>query len=266
MKNIVCSLLFICSTILSHDQNLIEVERELSEAFSRVDYWYHYEAASEEIDQYDSLAKVNTEFQKLLLKYTALYPQTLSYPFKNLVDMGVGIKTSEDGLFRIYSWDTQTGGTMRFHKSVFQYKNALGTFSRASDTNSIGDYENLEEYYYGMNGIDVNGKSYYLVRTITIASSAILYYNIKIFSIENYGLNDTAKLIKTKTGIKNELGYDLDLASGVNRDDPSIDRSMIGINYNAATKTISFPLIAEDGKITSRRINYRFNGKYFVKM
>lgn len=261
-------ILTIISLFLSvslYSQSMKEVEQSLTTAYDKINYWHDYDYLNTTVSTYDSLASANTTFQRLLLKVTNRNPKALAYSFKNLADSGVIISTSEDGLFRIYSWDTRTGGTMRFHKSVFQYKNDVGTFSIASETNPIADVETLEGYYRAVNGIEVEGKTYYITQNITIGSSAAFYYNIKIFTIENYGLNDTAKLIKTKSGIRNELGYDVDFSASVNRDNP-LDFSVIRTEYDTATKTISIPLIEESGKITTRKIRYRFNGKYFVKM
>jgi hypothetical protein len=265
MKYLLSIILTVTVGALSYGQPILEIEQNLGKAFDKINYWHDYDYSDTTVSTYDSLTLANTTFQRLLLKVTNNNPEALAYSFKSLVDSGVIISTSEDGLFRIYSWDTRTGGTMRFHKSVFQYKNNNGTFSRASDTNTIVDYENLEGYYRAVNGIEVDGKTYYITQNITIGSSAVFYYNIKIFTVENYGLNDTAKLIKTKSGIRNELGYDIDFSASVNRNNP-LDFSVIRTEYDTDTKTISIPLIEESGKITPRKIRYRFDGKYFVKM
>jgi hypothetical protein len=105
----------------------------------------------------------------------------------------------------------------------------------------------------------------YAELSTAVLSSAYTAHFIKIFSIENYGLNDTAKLIKTKTSIRNELGYEMDFSTTSNR---SITRSDINFSaeYDPVKKIFTIPLIAENGTLTARKIRYRFDGKYFVKM
>ena len=57
----------------------------------------------------DSLAKAIEDFQKMLVGH-ARNPSTLATDFVELKKLGVRIATSEDGLFRIYSWNTELGG------------------------------------------------------------------------------------------------------------------------------------------------------------
>lgn len=75
-------------------------------------------------------------------------------------------------------------------------------------------------------------------------------------------MNDRAKLIKTKSGIKNELGYEVDLTASANRNKDIPDFS---IKYDKIKKAISIPLILNNGQITTKRIVYKFNGQYFEK-
>src|SRR5580704_8175864 len=107
----ILGLIFLSATLYGQDIKIFE--RNLSDAFGKIDYWSNrqYETAYNSSFT-DSLKNANVIFEKLLLDYTANYPQTLKYEFKNLIVEGVLIVTSEDGLFRIYSWDTQMGGTI----------------------------------------------------------------------------------------------------------------------------------------------------------
>ena len=69
-------------------------------------------------------------------------------------------------------------------------------------------------------------------------------------------------------GLKNTLGYEVDLSSSANRNrnDGVVSRDYMELIYDKKTQTIVIPLIKADGKVTKNKIKYRFTGKYFEKM
>ena len=91
-------------------------------------------------DNYDDekLSKANEVFEALLLKYTK-NPATLSYKFSEL-DKLMFNAMSDDGKFRIYSWDTESGGTMHEFSRVYQYQGADGkVYSKTDEVNEESD-------------------------------------------------------------------------------------------------------------------------------
>jgi uncharacterized protein Veg len=261
MKNILTiSLLFILTTTFGQD--LKSIDKKLNTAFRKINYWAFLKTDDEKISTDDSLQKANDLFEGLLLKYTSLNSQTISYNFKSLADSGLTIVTSEDGLFRIYSWDTWTGGTMHIFRNIFQFKSDAKVFSKTLKQNDEkgGD---AGCYYYQINDIVSENRKFYITQSRAVLSSGLSYHNIKIFSIDNAKLNDTAKLIKTKTGIKNQLGYEVDLTASSNRDREVPDFYIL---YDNVNKIISIPVILENSKVTTKKIQYQFKGKYFEKL
>lgn len=239
-------------------QNISSIEKQLSEAFQKIDYW-----SSEGRDHqnaYDSLAAANTKFEKLLLQYTASNPQTIRHSFQSLEKKGLIIATSEDGKFRIYSWDTWTGGSMHFFKNVFQYESDQKVYSKAEESQGEGD---PGSYCYQINDIISENKKYYLTQNKAILSSGMSYHNLKVFSIDNGKLNAKAQLIKTQSGIKNQLGYEVDLTASANKNYEGRDYE---IEYDPKNKIISIPVIQADSKVTAKKIRYQFKGKYFEKL
>jgi hypothetical protein len=83
--------------------------------------------------------------------------------------------------------------------------------------------------------------------------------------IDSAALHDNAKLIKTRSGIRNELQYDIDFSSSANADNP-LRREEAWIRYDAKRKIIAIPVIDENGRLTAKKIRYHFTGKYFEKM
>lgn len=257
MKKIL-GFLFLITTHFLFGQNISAIEKQLNDAFKRIEYWSS--DAWKQEHSYDSLEVANTRFEKLLVKYTASHPQTLKHGFKSLKENGLGIATSEDGKFRIYSWDTWTGGTMRFFRNVFQYESDKKVYAKAVETETDGD---AGCYYYQINDVVSGNKKYYLAQNKAILSSALSYHSIQVFSIDDGRLNDKAKLIKTQSGIMNQLGYEVDFSASPNRNK---EFRNYDIEYDKKNKIISIPLIRENSEITNKKIRYQFKGKYFEKI
>ncbi len=257
-------LLLLTGPVFARDMK--QVEKELVKALQKIEYWTLEEQRDRYTDPYDSLELANDQFEKLLLRYTALYPATLTYDFKALKENHLIIATSEDGNFRIYTWNTLTGGTMRYYKTVFQYKNARGVFSKPSPENRMQKKDPPETsgcFYYQVNDVVAGNKTYYLTQRKYVLSSAYSYHSLKVFTIGDRGLDEKAKLIKTTKGLQNEIGYEIDWSSGVNREQRrEIDDA---IRYDPEKKAFTFPLVYKNYKITDRRIRYVFTGTCFEK-
>lgn len=258
MKKTLITLLFLLTTSFLFGQNMPAIEKQLNDVFQKINYWSSEGQSNEH--SYDSLYSANTKFENLLLKYTASNPQTLRYDFKTLKKNGIVVASSEDGKFRIYSWDTETGGTMRFFKNIFQYEENKNVESKVIETNTEGD---AQSFYYQINEVVSQNKKYYIAQSRAILSSALTYHTLKVFSIDNGTLNDKATLIKTQSGIKNQLGYEVDLSASSNRNNKI--RSYY-IEYDPKNKIISIPLILDNSKVTDKKIRYQFKGKYFEKI
>ena len=71
-----------------------------------------------------------------------------------------------------------------------------------------------------------------------------------------------AYILKTKNGVSNNVGYQVDLNS--DKSDRE-NRPDYKIQYDPSKKQISIPIILQTGAITNKRIIYQFNGRYFEK-
>ncbi|MFZ4930404.1 hypothetical protein [Chryseobacterium sp. Mn2064] len=262
MKKIFGILFFLFFVGIVSAQDIAAIEKKLNHSFHRIQYWY--DAINDHKNAYDSLYAANKNFEKMLHQYGS-NPQTLNHDFKTLKREGVKISTSEDGKFRIYSWDTLTGGTMHFYRYVFQYEAGKKVKAEISDTNMEDDSESL---YYKVNDVVSEGKRYYLTQNHAVYSNALLYYTVKFFTIENGQLKSDAKLIKTPTGLQNELTCELDFSATVNQNNPITyeDYKNLNLRYDPKKQIISIPLVLDNSKITTRRVRYQFNGKYFEKL
>ena len=257
MKKTIGILFFIFLSHIVSGQNINAIEKELELSFRKIGHWYADQNHNR--DAADSLTAANNEFEKLLLKHTS-NPQTMRYDFKSLRKSGLQVSSSEDGKLRIYSWDTWNGGTMHFFKNIFQYEADSKVYSEIIGDNSE---MNPQTFYYKINDIISENKKYYLAQNMATYSSALTAHSIKVFSIDNGKLNSDARLIKTQTGIRNQLRYEIDFSAKSNWNN---EIENYNIEYDGKNKIISIPLILDDYKITDKKIRYQFKGKYFEKI
>jgi hypothetical protein len=233
------------------------IEAKLLKSFKQISYWDDKQREGVR-NATDSLDKANEAFAAKLKNYTVKYPSTITEPFASLKKERLDIFTSSDSLFRIYSWDTWQGGTMHQFANVMQYKAGQKTRSillTSRETNNVPYYSNLYTF--------VNGnKTYYLGIYRSIYSSKDAGTGIKVFAIQDGVLNDDVKIIKTQSGLRSKISYSYDFFSVV--DIPFEKRPTI--TFDATEKTISIPLVAADGKVTSKYITYKFMGQYFEKV
>ena len=146
---------------------------------------------------------------------------------------------------------------MRRFRTIYQFKGketapALVKKSNEESTNLKIDI------------ISIGNKKYYLSTQLFIASSALFYFKVKFFSIEGNKLNDHVQLISTKTGLKNQLGYEVDYSSRVNKNSEE-KLEYFYPHFDYGKKEITIPLLREDGKFTDRKITYKLVGSYFKK-
>lgn len=240
-----------------HAQHPMKIEQELLSQFRKIHYWRFYSGTDHETDRYDSLERANDTFRKSLLFHTSTSSATITFDFNELVKEGLSITTSENGLFRIYAWDTYTGGTEHIFDAIYQYKIKNKVFSKIARTN---EYDS-GRWYSVIHLLKTDNKVYYIGTYHEVHSTRYLYQGVKIFCIENDILNADVRLIKTNTGIRNELGFEFDLASAANR--PDFQKL---IYFDEDDDQLHLAVVQEDGKVTRQFITYQFTGKYFEQI
>src|SRR5690349_12486171 len=100
MKYSLVLLLFLGSGIL-FAQSSREVEVQLAGHLAKMDY-HKYQSYN-----MDSLMLENALFSSLMFSYISDNPSTITNSFDTVVKSGLTIAASDDGMLRIYSWDTQ---------------------------------------------------------------------------------------------------------------------------------------------------------------
>ncbi len=185
----------------------------------------------------------------------------LQYAFPKLKDQ-MYVATSKDGKLRIYSWDSETGGTMHDFACVYQYQDSGGGVHTWSEP------ENEDEggggYYTQVFQVNAKTGPIYLANSNFIAQGTIHGQSIEGVRINGDKLDVKAKVIRTASGLTNTIDFVYDPSSLGNRSERLF-------SFDAAKQQFTFPIVVEDktfenGRVTNRFITYRFNGEYFVKV
>lgn len=240
-------------------QSIKQIETELVKRIKQLGEYSSYGGNYDE----EKLANAQAAFEADLLKFTK-NRSTLDYKFSEL-DEHISIATSEDGKFRVYSWDLQDGGTMHRFARVYQYLAADGTvYSRTDPAEEEGMGRGFVHHIYAMN---INGGTVYFVCSTRIASSKLHQQSAVLYKITGGSLKDDVRLIRTSSGLTNTLRFEYDNFSVIDRDKHSEDL----INFDRQSGTLRIPVVINDseypdGHVTDTMIEYRFNGTYFVKV
>ena len=252
------ALLLVLFSFSAYGQSNAQIEKEMVAAIKDVQkYSTYYDGYDEE-----KLSKAQDVFLEKLLKYTKT-ASTLSYKFAAL-DEEMYIATSDDGKFRIYSWDLHNGGTMHNYARVYQYQAADGKiYSKTDEPTQEGDYGSFVTDIFTL---DIKGGKIYIVCSTFIGSTKLRFQSADLYKINGKALDDKVNLIKTKSGLTNTLNFEYDFFSVAERKKRPVEL----ISFDKKTKTLKIPVVINDeefpdGRVTDKFISYRFDGTYFVK-
>ncbi|MEO8514630.1 MAG: hypothetical protein ABI543_13805 [Ignavibacteria bacterium] len=253
MKYIVIIISFLATSFL-FGQTSSEIQKSLAEHLNKMTY-YKFQAPND-----DSVNTYNTLFKKLFLKYLGDDPSSMRDNMDIIVKAGLIIASSEDKQFRIYSWDTQSGGTMHFYDNVYQYAAGDKVFVKESMNDTEGDPKSWYSEIYTMKDKE---KKYYLGVYNAEYSTRDIAQGIKFFAIENNSLNTDVKLAKTTDGNVNELGISFNFFSLQNHD----ERPLKLVLFDKSKNTISVPVVQnENDSITNKLTLYQYQNGLFEKV
>jgi hypothetical protein len=256
------AIFIVLGNLTANGQSMSKIEEELRIHLRNINYCAANQKDNSKFSFYDSLAKENEIFRQILLRYTSEYPLTIAYNFDSLRRDGLTIATSKDKKFRIYSWNTRTGGTMQNYDNVFQYASNNKVFSKViPKKDPEGD---PGSFYSDIIAFSADSQNFYLSTKRSIVSSGNFYDCIQAFKIENKRLIDAVHIIKTKVGLSNEVCCELDYMAPVNKDNKRIQG--VSIEFDEKSKTIRIPLVLEGGEITEKVIAYKLVGLYFERL
>lgn len=252
MKKLVFGAILLLPISRVFAQTPRRIEVDLLKSFKKIGYWDMHRTND------DSLPAANKQFAGKLVHYINKYPASISWPFNSLVKNHVAISSSAGGLFRIYSWDTQLGGTMHRYGNLIQYRGTQGVRSDLF----VYDEKDFGTFYRKIVDVRAGRKVYYLCFSFSVLSGADYVDAVNVMTIDKGKLKKDVKLIKTEKGLVDALYAEYDLSATVNRDIKNNPK----LSFNKKSQTIHMPLILENQKVTGKYIDYKFNGQYFVKL
>ena len=250
------TILFLASAAIT--QTPASVEREMLGYLDQINKYGTYGGAYES----QKVEKGNSDLKKSLVSY-AKRADILTYRFRKLIGK-MYVATSRDGRLRIYSWDTNTGGTMHDFENVYQYRGKSGkvySWTRKDEPQDSGSF--FTEIFQA----DVASRPIYLGVSTWIGSTSMGGQTISAYKIDGDKLDTAAKVIKTRSGVTNSVGFSYDFFTVVDHR----ERPVRLFYFDESKKSFRFPVVIEDkrtpqGRVTNKYITYRFDGKYFVKV
>lgn len=256
LRRIVLLLVLIAAGgLFAVGQTPAEVERELLRLHSIVEE----HPGGEEWEKLDA---ANNELEAYLLKQTKR-ADTLAYGFSEFGKQAQ-IATSGDGRLRIYSWDDRLGGTMRSYRVVFQFRRPDGRVGSVAEEREEGDPGAFVSDIFEVRS---GNSTLYLVYSTSIASTSNHLGIVRVFRIGRKGLDFPVRIIKTPNGLTDSIAFQYDFFSVSDRK----ERPIRLVKFDSRSRTLRIPVVIEterfeNGEVTNRFINYRFNGRYFVRV
>ncbi|OQP68525.1 hypothetical protein [Niastella populi] len=255
---IIISLIIFCSAANAYPQSPQKIEQELLITFKRLQHWSLHPDASSMIGRMDSVREANTAFRNSLLAWTASVRTTFTCEFKDLEKEGLVIKTAEDGLFRIYSWNTGMGGAEPDYDAVFQYRVDNEVFSQLAEHNQ----QDAGKWYSNVYTLKTDNKTYYLGVYNQSHSSTSFSQGVKGFCIDDKDLDEWVRLFKTGDGPVNEMGFNYNFLTVAHRP----ERPAKLIYYDTDDDRLHLTVVQDDGKVTREIVTWQFTGKYFEQV
>jgi hypothetical protein len=179
---------------------------------------------------------------------------TLNYPFEKLQkENALKMATSADKKLRVYSWDNNSGGTMRFFNQIYQF-DANGNITVNASLASNDSQAYFSKIYTVQNK---NKESIYLVISNSILSSKYSVQHINAYKIGTENLQSVA-VFKTKTNTLDKISVEYDFFSVVDRPERPVE--LITLENN----TLKIALVDDKQNVTSKNLIYEWNGDVFL--
>jgi len=179
---------------------------------------------------------------------------TLNYPFEKLQkENALKMATSADQKLRVYSWDNNSGGTMRFFNQIYQF-DANGNIMVNESLASNDSQAYFSKIYTVQNK---NKESIYLVISNSILSSKYSVQHINAYKIGSENLQNTA-VFKAKANTLDQISVEYDFFSVVDRPERPVE--LITFENN----TLKIALVDKKQNVTSKNLIYEWNGDVFL--
>lgn len=255
----ILGLLFLLSLPVAAQTNAA-IEKDLVASLKAMQKFSTYGKSYNEA----KLTQANNVFETKLVKYTKI-ATTLDHKFVELAKL-MTIATSDDGKFRVYSWDLENGGTMHEYSRVYQFKAADGKVYSKTEA-QVGDQGGEGTFVTDVFSMNTKSGAVYIACATGIAGGQNHYQGAGAYKIDGAEIKNRLKIFKNEDGLTDSLSFEYNFFSVVDRK----ERPIRLIKFDKATNTLKLPLVvvAEEypfGRVTEKMIDYKFDGEYFVRV
>ena len=204
-------------------------------------------------NNWEERSKASSRFSDEFKAFITEHKETMEDDFKNLSKY-IHIVTSKDKNLKIYSWDTQEGGTMKFFDRLIQYKTGdkVHTYSVSPEEGDSGAFT------IAIHSIEIQNRKYYLVVDYSIGSTKDHAQSVQAYTIDKGKLDDKVKIFKTSKELLNTIHFYFDFFSVVDRKERPIQL----IQYNNKKKSLYIPVVNEAGIVSNSFLVYTLKGNY----
>ena len=249
------SLLLLLTLNYGFSQTILNKEIELMRDFKRINYWNDSLAKKDLQSTEDSLDEVGVIFKNNLLACTGTNPQTMSYNFQGLKNLGLHIAYTPDGNFKIYSWEAKSKNGTKYIEAIYQYKLNRKVFSAPKIKEKESDPGLICDNIFT---IKVNILATYIAYYQGVYTDTTKVIQLKAYELHDTGFKDEIPFFKSKTSFDNEVNLTFNSQKSKI---PEYD----WVIYDEEKRNISIPVVNEEGVLIKRKTSYKFNGRCFEK-
>ncbi|HTD40973.1 MAG TPA: hypothetical protein VK671_10160 [Mucilaginibacter sp.] len=247
-------LIFLFTSLKSFGQSADSIETDLARSYARARGAY----LSNTLNVSQQFPQEYSSFIKKLLYYSSAKPSTISYPFNLPLQHQITILSSDDSLFRIYSWHYDDTSDWLFPcGDVLQYKWRDKTFSKSDTLEKAGVYC-IQQFT-----LRDHGKTYYLCVYVNPVSHEVKRQSIVAFTIEDGKLINDVKIFKTDKGLTDKIDVDISVSRRIVKQKW---KSESAFSFNPQILTVGFPEHIENDDQPIGHIIYKFTGQYFERV
>lgn len=190
-------LCFSFITTKAQVNSIAEIEQDLIQSYKSL---LNCQLSTSE-EKFEKSEQLNEEFTGKIIKHLSEWPTTMQHGFDSLKALNIHIANSEDGKFRIYSWDTWLGGTMRDFRNIFQYKIGDSIYSKLVYDSSG---ESNTPFYSKIFSINIREQTYYLAVSNGIYSTRDAGQSITAYTTQNGSIQE-ARVFKESDSLTSNI-------------------------------------------------------------
>ena len=256
----IITLLLVVLLINARGQTPHAADKKIAKYLERIGYWWQQD------DGGDSLRSTNAKLMGYLKDVTRKFPLQTRFPLaeKN----GLGVSSAGNGGLKIYSWDSQLGGTLHDYSSLAVFRTRAGqsnlTLHDETDNVDYGHTGYSEGGYWYDKIVPIYGKRG-VVTYLAFGSahiSAELGEIVFAYQIINNDLVNVPFFKTTKQTVK-FIEYSYGRLSFIDKHPKQKSPEM---HLNADHTRLYIPIVSGPfhDQLTAKYLVYVFNGNNFV--